>query len=310
MRPKLRVVDIRGSFADVLDTLQRVNGVRATQDAGGKHDGKSVGWHPVGLLLQCNPVQQHYKELVSTSLTRDRGGCESPAGKNKEVRPNRVKLIKKILRQILFPNLIFRVRLTVFSVDLTHISPDQMENEALQCAQVCPAQLVDDRVHPSDHLPLVWLTWIETETHKKNHRRDQRKPCINSSAVPSFGKWRNYCGDVTNSLITHGSQEFLVQFKGHQRAGQVPQPLFENTGNDVDVVVVQIHTVHIWEHRDRVGLVTVNWKAVVYLISVLKQNVAQKNMQTEKKKTNKNSISPVSRPWRSSLILLVEPDFL
>lgn len=43
MRPKLRVVDIRGSFADVLDTLQRVNGVRATQDAGGKHDGKSVG---------------------------------------------------------------------------------------------------------------------------------------------------------------------------------------------------------------------------------------------------------------------------
>lgn len=33
-----------------------------------------------------------------------------------------------------------------------------MEDEALQCAEVCPAELVDHRIHSVDHLPLVWLT--------------------------------------------------------------------------------------------------------------------------------------------------------
>lgn len=46
--------------------------------------------------------------------------------------------------------------------------------------------------------------------------------------------------------LTHGPEELLVQFKGHERAGQVAQPLFEDTGDDVDIVVVQVHTVHIW----------------------------------------------------------------
>lgn len=43
-------------------------------------------------------------------------------------------------------------------IDSNHHSPDQMEDEALQCAEVCPAELVDHRIHSVDHLPLVWLT--------------------------------------------------------------------------------------------------------------------------------------------------------
>lgn len=50
--------DVRCGFADVLDTLQRVDGVWTTEDAGSKDDGESVGGHPVGLLLQGNPAAQ------------------------------------------------------------------------------------------------------------------------------------------------------------------------------------------------------------------------------------------------------------
>lgn len=45
--------------------------------------------------------------------------------------------------------------------------------------------------------------------------------------------------------FTHGSQELLVEFKGHERAWQVTEPLFEHTGNDVDIVVIQIHAADI-----------------------------------------------------------------
>ena len=56
-----------------------------------------------------------------------------------------------------------------------------------------------------------------------------------------------------NYELTHGPEELLVQFKGHERAGQVTEPLFENTGNDVDVVIIQVHTVHIWNRKTRSG---------------------------------------------------------
>lgn len=49
-------VNIRCGLADVLDALQWVNAVGAAKDAGSKHDGEGVGWHPVCLLLQGNPV--------------------------------------------------------------------------------------------------------------------------------------------------------------------------------------------------------------------------------------------------------------
>lgn len=41
---------------------------------------------------------------------------------------------------------------------LFHHTPDQMEDEALQCAEVCPAELIYYRIHSPYHLPLVWLT--------------------------------------------------------------------------------------------------------------------------------------------------------
>ena len=36
-----------------------VGGVRAAQDAGGKHDGQGVGRHPVGFLLQGDYARTH-----------------------------------------------------------------------------------------------------------------------------------------------------------------------------------------------------------------------------------------------------------
>lgn len=44
-----------------------------------------------------------------------------------------------------------------------------MEDEALQCAEVCPAELVDHRIHPSDHLPLVWLACKENKHTPSEH---------------------------------------------------------------------------------------------------------------------------------------------
>lgn len=45
--------------------------------------------------------------------------------------------------------------------------------------------------------------------------------------------------------LTHDTYEFVIQLKCHQRIRQVSQPLLENTSNNVDVVVVQIHVLHI-----------------------------------------------------------------
>lgn len=53
--------------------------------------------------------------------------------------------------------------------------------------------------------------------------------------------------------LTHGPEELLVEFKGHERAGQVAEPLFEDAGDDVDVEVVQAHAVHIWKGTIRSG---------------------------------------------------------
>ena len=51
--------DVRCGFADVLDALQRVDGVGAAEDAGSEHDGEGVGRHPVRVLLQGNPETHH-----------------------------------------------------------------------------------------------------------------------------------------------------------------------------------------------------------------------------------------------------------
>lgn len=59
-----------------------------------------------------------------------------------------------------------------------------------------------------------------------------------------------------NYELTHGPEELLVQFKGHERAGQVTEPLFENAGNDVDVVIIKVHTVHIWSRKIHSGKLT------------------------------------------------------
>lgn len=42
-RGQLRTEDVRCGLADVLDALQRVDGVGAAKDAGSKHDGEGVG---------------------------------------------------------------------------------------------------------------------------------------------------------------------------------------------------------------------------------------------------------------------------
>lgn len=59
-----------------------------------------------------------------------------------------------------------------------------------------------------------------------------------------------------NYELTHGPEELLVQFKGHERVGKVAKPLFENAGNDVDVVVIQVHAVHIWNREKGSGKAT------------------------------------------------------
>lgn len=50
---------------------------------------------------------------------------------------------------------------------------------------------------------------------------------------------------LTCWALTHGTYKLLIQLKCHQRIRQVSQPLLENTGDDMDVVVIQIHAVHI-----------------------------------------------------------------
>lgn len=62
-----------------------------------------------------------------------------------------------------------------------------------------------------------------------------------------------------NCELTHGPEELLVQLEGHERAGQVTKPLFENAGNDVDVVVVQVHDAHICNRETRSGGLTLSF---------------------------------------------------
>lgn len=45
---------LRCGLANVLHTLQRIDGVRTAQDTGGKHYGQGVSGHTVGVLLEGN----------------------------------------------------------------------------------------------------------------------------------------------------------------------------------------------------------------------------------------------------------------
>lgn len=56
-----KTVDVlRCGLANVLYTLERVNGVRTPQDTGSKHNGQSISTHPVSLLLQRDPEKHVY----------------------------------------------------------------------------------------------------------------------------------------------------------------------------------------------------------------------------------------------------------
>lgn len=50
------LLDVRCGLADVLDALQRVDGVRTPQDARREHDSEGVDRHPVRVLLQGDPT--------------------------------------------------------------------------------------------------------------------------------------------------------------------------------------------------------------------------------------------------------------
>ena len=54
--------------------------------------------------------------------------------------------------------------------------------------------------------------------------------------------------------LTHGPEELLVQFKGHERVGKITEPLFEHAGDDVNIVVVQTNAIHIWKKERGVTL--------------------------------------------------------
>lgn len=51
----MRPFFLRCGLADVLNALQRINGVRTAQDTRSKHYGQGVSWHAVCLLLQGDP---------------------------------------------------------------------------------------------------------------------------------------------------------------------------------------------------------------------------------------------------------------
>lgn len=46
-----------------------------------------------------------------------------------------------------------------------------MEDEALQCAEVRPAELIYYRIHSSYHLPLVWLTLGGGTSHSQTEEQ-------------------------------------------------------------------------------------------------------------------------------------------
>lgn len=60
----MRPFFLRCGLADVLNTLQRINGVRTAQDTRSKHYGQGVSWHAVCLLLQGNPENISSKWVV------------------------------------------------------------------------------------------------------------------------------------------------------------------------------------------------------------------------------------------------------
>lgn len=127
---------------------------------------------------------------------------------------------------------------------LFHHTPDQMEDEALQCAEVCPAELIYYRIHSPYHLPLVWLT-----LGGKNNPTVRRRNSSPSGSLSQRRSGPQHDAGRSNYKLTHGPEELLVQFKGHERAGQVTEPLFEDAGNDVDVVIIQVHATHIWKRK-------------------------------------------------------------
>lgn len=63
-----------------------------------------------------------------------------------------------------------------------------MEDEALQCAKVCPAELIYYRIHSSYHLPLVWLTWGE-KTTKPSHTVRPRSGSLSESESQPQEVW-------------------------------------------------------------------------------------------------------------------------
>lgn len=131
-----------------------------------------------------------------------------------------------------------------------------MENEALQCAEVCPAELVDHRIHSANHLPLVWLTCKENK-HKPSVQETFHpvKLSLSWSGLWTDKKQKGVT-EGANYELTHSSEELLIKFKGHERAGQVTKPLFENAGNNMDVVVIQVYAVHIWNRKTHSDEVT------------------------------------------------------
>lgn len=124
---------------------------------------------------------------------------------------------------------------------LFHRTPDQMEDEALQGAEVGPAELIYYRVHSSDHLPLVWLTWGEKKQTIPHSPMEEWRSLRRRRSGAQHGGGKERC----NEEPTHGPEELLVQFKGHERARQFSEPLFENAGDDVDVVIIQVDAPHI-----------------------------------------------------------------
>lgn len=77
-----------------------------------------------------------------------------------------------------------------------------MEDEALQRAEVRPAELVDNRIHPSDHLPLVWLTWKENEHTPLNQ--------VTFHLLKLTLSWRTDKQQEADYELTHGPEELLV----------------------------------------------------------------------------------------------------
>lgn len=187
------------------------------------------------------------------------------------------------------------------------------------------------KMRRSSVLRCVLLSWSITEytpritsrlsgwPEKKTSTRHQSKKhfilwnCLSWSGLWTHRKQKGVTEEA-NYALTHSPEELLIKFKGHERAGQVTKPLFKNAGNNMDVVVIQVYAVHIWNRKTHSDKVT-------YRPSLSEHEMNHNELHKGTDVTWgfpcssiswswSNSVSPVSSPWRSSLILLVEPDFL